>query len=439
MTSEITIEERMEKLAQAIRPDETLIENVMSQINAAPIANPSIGLAQNIWRTIMKSSITKLAAATVIIIACSTGIILWKSTGSGIALADVLTRIEQVTGYTYQSSSTMTRQQTTSKRTSNILVSNEYGIKMTVIAADANSVQSRPRPYSDDVGKEVYLLPRSNSMVYVWNKTKTYEKYMYGVHELDFYKEQYNEPRIIIKQILSCEHTSLGQSILDGITVEEFQTTDLAYEGGFFGEADMQGEHEKVDVKLWVDVNTFLPVRLEEDIVIKKGFRIHEVSYDFRWNVIINPDDFEPNIPEDYRTSGDIIIPAFNEENAIMGLKLWADAFEKYPVNLETIGQEYRTLSGLDPNSYNDMSNEERTRKTSEVMQMIAPSLLYKSLVDESREPVYYGETVGPDDADKMLLRWKLDDGQYRVIFGDLHAETVTADVMIELEKALPK
>jgi len=428
MTSEETLEERLEELAQAISPDETLVENVMSRINATSTAGPYIGPARNMWRTIMKSSITKLAAATVIIIACSTGIILWQSTGSGIALADVLTRIEQVTGYTYQLSSTMTRQQTTSKRTSNILVSNEYGIKMTVIAADANSVQSRPRPYSDDVGKEVYLLPRSNSMVYVWNKTKTYEKYMYGVHELDFYKEQYNEPRIIIKQILSCEHTSLGQSILDGITVEEFQTTDLAYEGGFFGEADMQGEHEKVDVKLWVDVNTFLPVRLEEDIVIKKGFRIQD------------PDDFEPNIPEDYRApSGDIIIPAFNEENAIMGLKLWADAFEKYPVNLETIGQEYRTLSGLDPNSYKDMSDEERTRKTSEVMQMIAPSLLYKSLVDESREPVYYGETVGPNDTNKVLLRWKLGEDQYRVIFGDLHADTVTADVMIELETALPK
>jgi hypothetical protein len=156
--------------------------------------------------------------------------------------------------------------------------------------------------------------------------------------------------------------------------------------------------------------------------------------------VIINPDDFEPNIPEDYRApAGDIIIPAFNEENAIMGLKLWADAFEKYPVNLETIGQEYRTLSGLDPNSYKDMSDEERTRKTSEVMQMIAPSLLYKSLVDESREPVYYGETVGPNDTNKVLLRWKLGEDQYRVIFGDLHADTVTADVMIELETALPK
>jgi hypothetical protein len=33
-----------------------------------------------------------------------------------------------------------------------------------------------------------------------------------------------------------------------------------------------------------------------------------------------------------------------------------------------------------------------------------------------------------------MLLRWKLDDGRYQVIFGDLRAETVTAQRLHELE-----
>jgi hypothetical protein len=48
---------------------------------------------------------------------------------------------------------------------------------------------------------------------------------------------------------------------------------------------------------------------------------------------------------------------------------------------------------------------------------------------------VYYGKTVIPKDADKVLLRWKLDDGQYRVIFGDLIAKTVMAEELAELEK----
>ena len=74
MTSEETIEKRLEKLAQTISPDEALIENVMSRINAMPISDPSIGPAQNIWRIIMKSPITKLIATAVIVIVAGVGI-----------------------------------------------------------------------------------------------------------------------------------------------------------------------------------------------------------------------------------------------------------------------------------------------------------------------------------------------------------------------------
>jgi len=38
-----------------------------------------------------------------------------------------------------------------------------------------------------------------------------------------------------------------------------------------------------------------------------------------------------------------------------------------------------------------------------------------------------------------MLLRWKISDNQYRVIFGDLTAADVTAEELAELEKALLK
>ena len=43
-------------------------------------------------------------------------------------------------------------------------------------------------------------------------------------------------------------------------------------------------------------------------------------------------------------------------------------------------------------------------------------------------EAVYNGEAVGAKDKDKVLLRWKLDDGRYETIFGDLRVETVTAE-----------
>jgi hypothetical protein len=63
----------------------------------------------------------------------------------------------------------------------------------------------------------------------------------------------------------------------------------------------------------------------------------------------------------------------------------------------------------------------------------------YERLVKDSKDPAYYGRTFGPDDANKVLLRWKLDDSRCRVIFGDLHTDTVTGDVMKQLEAAPPR
>jgi len=48
-------------------------------------------------------------------------------------------------------------------------------------------------------------------------------------------------------------------------------------------------------------------------------------------------------------------------------------------------------------------------------------------------DAAYYGKTVGPADKEKVLLRWKLDDGRYQVIFGDLRAEIVTANRLLGL------
>ena len=53
----------------------------------------------------------------------------------------------------------------------------------------------------------------------------------------------------------------------------------------------------------------------------------------------------------------------------------------------------------------------------------------------EKKDLAYYGLTVTPKDADKILMRWKISDNEYRIIYGDLHAETVSSDKLAELEK----
>ncbi len=398
-------------------------------------------IKSNKWRIIMKSPITKLVAAASVILVCAIGLSLWRGTESGIALADVLTRIEQVTGYAYQLSSTATKQQLTGSRTSTVLVSKEHGIKMTITKSDPNSAQMLPHHYVE--GTEWYVLPESSSIVLVNHKEKTYNRTIFADgFELPFYKQEYCEPRTIIKKILSCEHKSLGKSIIDGITVEGFRTTDLAYGGGFFGEADSrQGELEKADVKLWVDVDTFLPIRVETDIVTKKKrYRIREVSYDFRWNIVINPNDFEPRKPSDYHsdTPEDVVIRGDSEENTTKALRLFADAVGHYPASLELkpFMSELKASISIDPNAYEGYSGEDKTRKSlNEWLLMTNPASFYKPLVEDKKDPAYYGHIVTPKDADKVLLRWKASDSEYRVIFGDLSARTVTAEELAELEK----
>ncbi|MHC4433822.1 MAG: hypothetical protein ACYTBS_18425, partial [Planctomycetota bacterium] len=58
----------------------------------------------------------------------------------------------------------------------------------------------------------------------------------------------------------------------------------------------------------------------------------------------------------------------------------------------------------------------------------------FGKLEAEGREAVYYGETVTAADSNKVLVRWKLDEGKYRVIFGDLRIEDVSADRLAEWE-----
>ena len=432
--------DNIEKLINELRVEpraEVSKKNIEDALAAQRKATGSACSKPAVWRILMKRKITKIAAAAVIIIACFTGLHFWNSTGSGIALADVLTRLEQVTAYMYQMHITRTKAgqeiTTESGSTGTILVSREYGIRAAYKSADPNK--------GDIAVYDSYLLPPKKSIIFVDHKEKNYILFKFEEGKIDYYKEEYNEPHTIIKQFLECDHISLGQSVINGVTVEGFQTTDLYYKGGFFGQDDyFVGGYKKVDVKLWVDVETFLPVRLEEDIVTKAETHIHQICYDFRWNVILSAVDFEPNIPDDYTSPiGDFIIPANNEETAVKGLKLYSDFAGHFPVSLKTndLRSEAENLlnyKGSDP--LKGLSEDEKTKKTSEFILLIMPGDFYEELVEKNKEPAYYGEKIDPGDSDKVLLRWKLDDGQYRVIFGDLSAKTITAEVLAELEKS---
>jgi hypothetical protein len=67
-------------------------------------------------------------------------------------------------------------------------------------------------------------------------------------------------------------------------------------------------------------------------------------------------------------------------------------------------------------------------RAASEAMiKATALATFYKKLANEQRDPEYFGTTVKPGDPKGVLLKWRVDNGRYRVIYGDLRADTVDA------------
>ncbi len=390
----------------------------------------------NIRNIIMKNPITKLAVAAVVIIACLIGLSLWRTTGSGIVLADVLARVEQVRAFRCQWSTKIIGMDPNKpyslERRGTILASQEYGRKGKIEELDPNDGWS--------MYAEVYTFPEKKTKIIIKPKQKNYWRL-----ELDdgMWEEQEKlDPRTLTKRILECKHQSLGRSTIDGIEVEGFQTTDpnlLFY----------RLNKVEVDAKMWVDVKTRLPVRYDftyshfDQMGDKIIEHVHVVMHDFQWDVPVDAAEFEPVIPDDY-TSLVVKYPAhITEETNIQGLKRLVELLGKYPENINDVDQTVLRLAEKSETpaalrlkeDIKGLTEDEITGN--KLVDFLMPIRGLARFYNVQKDPAYYGKTVTPKDGDKVLMRWKVSDNEYRVIFGDLRAKTVTAEQLTELEKGL--
>jgi len=388
---------------------------------------------------IMKSKITKFAAAAVIVIAVLAGLPFFSGNGSGVVLADVLQRVEQAQAFIYRMKMTMTGAIMQGKPAgkidmeSTVTISNQYGMKMEMTTTDANSGRQ-------EMNQQWYILPYKKVVIMVTPEQKRYTRMDFDDDLLARMKKQNNDPREMIKRIMACEYTELGRSEIDGIEVEGFQTTDPAWAGA-------AGAMEDVNVTLWVDVETWLPVLAEMDFKVNEQMQMSGVIYDYQWDVQADATDFEPVIPDDFTPfpADGMKMPSMTEEAAAEGLKLFAEISGQYPKNLNLMSLMQETVKLKDsqsPAAKQIRQKLEQTQseeeKATQIMDMMRPlqslGMFYMTLVQDKKEPVYYGESVGPDDADAVLMRWKVSDDEYRVIYGDLTAENVSAEQLALLE-----
>jgi hypothetical protein len=136
-----------------------------------------------------------------------------------------------------------------------------------------------------------YRLPKKNLAYIIRPKDKTYMR-MNLSDEQAAKGQDPDDPRTWLKMILSGDYTKLGHTSIGGIEAEgiESNKSEIAGEGTV--------------VRLWVDVELNLPVRIEvEGEKMEAGEkRPHKfVMENFQWNVELDESVFEPHIPNDYK------------------------------------------------------------------------------------------------------------------------------------------
>ncbi len=402
-------------------------------------------------RIIMYKTITKLAAAAVIIIAVIVGInhFIGPVNVTSVALADVLERIEQAQAFMYKMKMKMTGSMgpimpaIDMDMETTMIISRDFGIKSETITVDGNTGEKSTQT--------AYFIPHEGIVVTLMPDKKKYMQMEFDDDWLAKMKQENNDPRDIIKRMMGSEYTELGRSTIDGVEVDGFQTTDPAA---------LAGVGENVKITLWIDAESWLPVRSEIESKMGDQMQVHCVVSEFNWDLPVTADDFKPVIPDDFEPMATgMQMPKISEEGLIEGLRLFAELLGSYPKKLsmmelaqETMGfmtnrdvlekivEKIPQFRELDEDELDELDGDEVMMKVMQITKPLqSPAFFYMMLVQDKKEPAYYGQSVTRDDADAVLMRWKVSDNEYRVIFGDLHAETVTPAKLAELEAVLPK
>ena len=61
----------------------------------------------------------------------------------------------------------------------------------------------------------------------------------------------------------------------------------------------------------------------------------------------------------------------------------------------------------------------------------------YEQMLESGKDVAYYGDNIDSPDGNSLLMHWRLSDGSYKVIFGDLREETVSAEKLIRLQSGI--
>lgn len=369
----------------------------------------------------MNANMVKLAAAAVLLIAVFVGPSFFGGTG-GVAWAQVREQVAAVKAVIYKAKVTITE--------------NKRPVQFDIQATLAEEHGTRMDTYMGEqlVGRS-FTLADKKTRVSLFPERKKYIE----VALTEENRIENGDPKLIVKAFLQGDYKDLGRREAGGVTLKGIESDSVSPTAGFPGgrglmEALKDQSNAKILGRLWVDEKNGWPVEITMNVTGQDGKEMMTIVVsDFQWDARVDPATFASIIPEGYTPMYKVNAEHLEEGKQLVdGLRYFAQINDgKYPARLSVrdvvieIGGIFQAKSS-DPNFGID---------DAKVSTLKFGAQYFQTLDKNDKDPVYNGPAVTADDADKVLLRWKLSDGQYRVIMGDLEIQDVDAAQLAQLEQ----
>lgn len=233
----------------------------------------------------MRNSYVKWVLAAAVILAVILGLseFLGRGGKSGVAWAEVLEKTEQVPAVVFDMTAEIAQSQDQRLvMPSKNYVAGDYGTRSDIFLDGKLSLIKYRLP-----GRKVAYQVRVDQKKY-WRFDLSDEQAAQG--------RDPDDPRTWLKMILSRAYTTLGRTTINGVATEgiECHWPEMVGKDGV--------------IRLWVDVETNLPVRIEVEMLEMEGGRMRPQKFvmeNFQWNAQLDESLFEPNIPADYTPGED--------------------------------------------------------------------------------------------------------------------------------------
>ena len=345
-----------------------------------------ITVLQILRRTIMKSPLTKIAAAAVIIIGVLTGIHYFGVSipGTSVVFADVVERLHNARTMTY----------TVNATTAIEIAFKEPGYMRTTMPGGLVSVIDWAQ------GKGISILPSRKQFIEMEMSNLPHDPAQQPFNAIEK-----------LRTLPDRADEELGTREIDGRALQGFRVTK-----------------EGVINTVWIDPQTRDLVRVETEFINAPGMNV--VMTDFQFDVDLDDSLFTLTPPDGYtRVEVQADVSGVTEQDLIEYLRAWSSWTKDgtFPPTFNPIELQKVSMEMEQQGKFGDGQTTEQQRKRA-AMTMYRGIMFLTQLPAESNWR-YAGEDVKLGEAGKAIFWYRPEGSEtYRVIYGDLSVKDVAPE-----------